>query len=176
MSEKEMVNHPAHYQSKSGIEVIDVMEAFTEDLRGAEAVNTCQVIKYILRWKNKDKPLEDLKKCKWYLERLIDHVSNEDMRSTDNIVEQDFELLFETFDEATEFIEYMKSIITEYDFATISDMYEYLGVTDSYIDTKYGWSAIDNVTPYVVMSGFRVDLPTVKPVSELLNNKAKEND
>ena len=70
----DMVNHPAHYQSKKGIEVIDVMEAFTADLKGAEAVNTSQVIKYILRWKNKNNPLEDLKKCKWYLERLIKHV------------------------------------------------------------------------------------------------------
>ena len=74
---KEMVNHPAHYQSKAGIEVIDVMEAFTENLSGAEAVNTSQVIKYILRGKEKDKPLQDLKKCKWYLERLINHVEKE---------------------------------------------------------------------------------------------------
>ena len=77
MEQKEMVNHPAHYQSEAGIEVIDVMEAFTADLKGAEAVNTSQVIKYILRWKNKEKPLQDLKKCKWYLERLIKHVEKE---------------------------------------------------------------------------------------------------
>lgn len=77
MENKEMVNHPAHYQSKAGIEVIDVMEAFTEDLNGAEAVNTSQIIKYILRWKNKNNPLEDLKKAKWYLERLINHVEKE---------------------------------------------------------------------------------------------------
>lgn len=74
MSNKEMVNHPAHYQSEAGIEVIDVMEAFTADLKGAEAVNTSQAIKYLLRWKHKGKQLEDLNKCKWYLERLIKHV------------------------------------------------------------------------------------------------------
>lgn len=77
MKKKEMVNHPAHYQSKAGIEVIDVMEAFTANLSGAEAVNTSQVIKYILRWKEKDNPLQDLKKCKWYLKRLIKHVKKE---------------------------------------------------------------------------------------------------
>ena len=76
MDKKNMVDHPAHYQSEAGIEVIDVMEAFTADLKGAEAVNTCQVIKYILRWKHKGNPLEDLKKCKWYLERLIAHVES----------------------------------------------------------------------------------------------------
>jgi hypothetical protein len=67
----DMVNHPPHYQSKTGIEVIDVIEAFTADLKGGEATNTGNVIKYMLRWPHKEKPLQDLKKARWYLERLI---------------------------------------------------------------------------------------------------------
>lgn len=70
---KEMVNHPAHYQSETGLEVIDVMEAFTFDLKGAEAIATSNVIKYICRWKQKN-GVQDLEKAKWYLERLINHV------------------------------------------------------------------------------------------------------
>ena len=64
------VNHPAHYQTSSGLETIDVIEAFTEGLTGFEATNTGNVIKYICRWKNKN-GLEDLKKARWYLNRLI---------------------------------------------------------------------------------------------------------
>ena len=70
---KEMVNHPAHYQSKAGLEVIDVMAAFTEELRGIEAIDTSNVLKYICRWKQKN-GLEDLKKAAWYLNHLIQHV------------------------------------------------------------------------------------------------------
>ena len=69
----EMVNHPAHYQSETGLEVIDVMEAFTADLKGAEAIATSNVIKYICRWKKKN-GLEDLRKARVYLDRLITHV------------------------------------------------------------------------------------------------------
>ena len=69
----EMVNHPAHYQSEKGIEVIDVMEAFTERLSGIEAVDTSMVIKYICRWKQKG-GLEDLQKAEWYLTHLIDYI------------------------------------------------------------------------------------------------------
>lgn len=69
----ERVNHPSHYQTSSGIECIDVMEACTEELNGAEAVNTSQIIKYIWRWKKKN-GLEDLKKARFYLDRLIKHV------------------------------------------------------------------------------------------------------
>ena len=71
----EMVNHPSHYQSKKGIEVIDVMEAFTEDLTGVEAVNTSQAIKYILRWDKKN-GAEDIEKAIWYLNRLLEHLKN----------------------------------------------------------------------------------------------------
>ena len=72
--EHDMVNHPPHYQSENGIEVIDVIEAFTADLKGGEATNTGNVIKYILRWPHKKNPLEDLKKARWYLDRLINLV------------------------------------------------------------------------------------------------------
>lgn len=73
MGKQDMVNNPAHYQSDSGLEVIDVIEAFTADLKGYEAVETGNVLKYMCRWKKKN-GLEDLKKARWYLDRLIENV------------------------------------------------------------------------------------------------------
>lgn len=72
-SEDKMVSHPSHYQSKTGLEVINVIEAFTSDLNGIEATDTGNVLKYMCRWKNKN-GLQDLEKAKWYLDHLIDHV------------------------------------------------------------------------------------------------------
>lgn len=68
-----MVSHPPHYQSESGLEVIQVIEAFTTDLTGIESYDTGNIIKYICRWKHKN-GLQDLKKAMWYLQDLIDHV------------------------------------------------------------------------------------------------------
>lgn len=70
------VNHPGHYQSKSGLETIQVIEAFTEDCVGMEAVYTGNILKYVCRWKKKN-GLEDLKKAQWYLNHLIDYVEKE---------------------------------------------------------------------------------------------------
>lgn len=67
------VNHPAHYQSNSGLETIHIIEACTENLTGIEAVATGNVIKYMSRWKKKN-GLEDLKKARWYLNHLITHL------------------------------------------------------------------------------------------------------
>lgn len=89
----EKVNHPEHYQSKKGIEVIDAMDAFTEGLEGIEAVDTAQVIKYIYRWKKKN-GLEDLKKAKWYIEHLISKVS--DQRLTEVTLYADDKEFFKT--------------------------------------------------------------------------------
>ena len=69
----DMVNHPKHYKAKNGMEVIDVIEAFTANLEGYEATHTGNVIKYICRWKEKN-GIEDLKKAQWYLERLIKNI------------------------------------------------------------------------------------------------------
>ena len=68
-----MVTHPPHYQSETGLEVIDVIEAFTFDLKGIEATDTGNILKYMCRWSHKN-GLQDLKKAKWYLEHLINHI------------------------------------------------------------------------------------------------------
>lgn len=69
----DMINHPKHYKANNGMEVIDVIEAFTANLEGYEATHTGNVIKYICRWKEKN-GLEDLKKAQWYLNRLIKNI------------------------------------------------------------------------------------------------------
>lgn len=69
----EIVTHPPHYQSESGLEAIDVIEAFTANLKGIEATDTGNIIKYMCRWKSKN-GLQDLLKAAWYLEHLISKV------------------------------------------------------------------------------------------------------
>ena len=69
--ERDNVNHPQLYISEDGVEVIDVIKAFTADLQGIEATDTGNIIKYICRWKHKN-GIEDLKKARWYLDHLID--------------------------------------------------------------------------------------------------------
>lgn len=76
-SKDKSVSHPSHYQSSSGLEVIDVVEAFTEDLIGVEATDTGNIIKYICRWKKKN-GVQDLEKAHWYLQHLIEHLQRRD--------------------------------------------------------------------------------------------------
>ena len=70
------VSHPKHYQTKDGLEAIQVINAFTAGLIGIEAVCTGNILKYICRWKKKN-GLQDLKKARWYLDYLINHIEKE---------------------------------------------------------------------------------------------------
>lgn len=71
---KEMVNHPSHYQSKSGLEVIDVIDAFTDGLKGGASFDAGNMIKYACRWHSKGAEVQDLKKVIWYAEHLIGRI------------------------------------------------------------------------------------------------------
>lgn len=68
------VNHPSHY-TQGGIECIDAINAAVSRLDGYEAWLTGSVIKYMWRWKLKN-GVEDLKKAQFYLNRLIQHESD----------------------------------------------------------------------------------------------------
>lgn len=68
----DMVNHPEHYQSGK-IETIDVIEEFTKDLKGIEAFDTANIIKYACRW-NRKNGVEDLRKLVWYANHLINYI------------------------------------------------------------------------------------------------------
>jgi hypothetical protein len=71
---KDNVNHPSHY-TQGKIECIDAIEEATKGLFGISAVCVANVIKYIWRYKFKN-GIEDLKKARWYLDKLIAHEEN----------------------------------------------------------------------------------------------------
>lgn len=75
-SDDKMVSHPQHYQSKSGLEVIDVIEAFTDGLNGIEATDTGNIIKYACRWKQKN-GVQDIKKIIWYATHLLNYLEKQ---------------------------------------------------------------------------------------------------
>ncbi len=71
-SKHDMLNSPKHYRMQ-GVEAIDILEmSMTEEefmgyLKG-------NMLKYIMRYKHKNKPKEDLQKAEWYLKKLIEKI------------------------------------------------------------------------------------------------------
>jgi hypothetical protein len=72
----EYVDSPAHYNVGS-IEAIDAIES---SMNFDETVGYLKgsALKYLFRYRYKGKSLEDLKKARWYLNRLIDKWEHKD--------------------------------------------------------------------------------------------------
>ena len=63
------MHFPQHY-NEGGIEAIDAITA-SMSLNEFKGYLKGNVLKYVWRYAYKKKPLEDLNKAKWYLEKLI---------------------------------------------------------------------------------------------------------
>lgn len=62
----DLINEPPHYTA-GGIESIDYIESKGH----GEGFCAGNALKYLARYKLKGTPVEDLKKARWYLDRLI---------------------------------------------------------------------------------------------------------
>jgi hypothetical protein len=74
MNDKE-INYPEHYNINwKGEQVIETYNYINSWRMGYAEGN---IIKYVSRHKYKGKALQDLKKARWYLNRLIEELENE---------------------------------------------------------------------------------------------------
>ena len=82
------VSYPNHYKGVYGTEVLDVIRNFTANLKGMEAVDTANAIKYILRLKKKgwkQYPHWDVEREIYYLTDLRDLLENGGIKTEINI-------------------------------------------------------------------------------------------
>lgn len=71
----DMVNHPSHYADG----VVECIEAIEASLTREAFLGYCKgnSVKYLWRWEKKINPVEDLKKARWYLNKMIEILENE---------------------------------------------------------------------------------------------------
>ena len=65
-----IIDHRDYY-NRGGIEAIDAIESACTGLTGYEGFLTGTCLKYLFRWRWKGTALADLKKARYYLDRLI---------------------------------------------------------------------------------------------------------
>lgn len=68
---EDLVNNPSHY-NQSGIECIQAIEASLTKEHPFSGMLKGNVIKYLWRYIYKGNPLQDLRKARWYLDKLIE--------------------------------------------------------------------------------------------------------
>ena len=74
------------------------------------------------------------------------------------------EIIIDTRAEATEVLEYLRSILREYDVVSVADFYETVGAPSNYTDNKYGWTNLDDVKIQRDRNGYIIDFPRVEEI------------
>lgn len=77
---EDLVNSPSHY-NQGNVEVIEILEQQAEAMANngvdPKAIpHICNALKYLCRFQSKGKPIEDLNKAKWYIDRAIKNLEN----------------------------------------------------------------------------------------------------
>ena len=79
---------PDHYKTGGGVECIDAIAEATKNLNGTEAFCTGNAMKYLWRWKKKNKKskgrIEDLMKAKEYIDMLLNYLNRKVVENSEN--------------------------------------------------------------------------------------------
>ena len=173
------VDHPNHYQSESGLEVIDVIKSFTSELSGEEAFCIGNAIKYICRYSKKN-GVEDLEKAKWYIDRAIS-VRSERLTTikknlnaiygAENVqkMECDYNIgrfVFSSRDDALDVLKKLQSIVHERGYVTLADLHDMCEFAfPSPFNKKIGWKSVDDFHIIPRARGDWELVPNERPVS-----------
>ena len=74
------------------------------------------------------------------------------------------EIIIDTREEAEEVLERLGDTIDMYDVATVSDLYDLVGITSEFTDDKWGWDDLRKASIHRVRQGYLLDLPRPFPI------------
>jgi hypothetical protein len=69
------------------------------------------------------------------------------------------EVVLATRGEAEEVLDRLSDLVRDYDVATVSDLYELVGITGSFTDEKWGWTDLRGASVRPVREGYLLVLP-----------------
>lgn len=74
------------------------------------------------------------------------------------------EIILESRVEAEEVIDRLYDVVNKYEFASVADLYELVGLSATHTDHKWGWSNIRGAGVSRVRDGYLLDLPNPEPL------------
>lgn len=74
------------------------------------------------------------------------------------------EIILATRVEANEVIDRLFDLVSQYDQATVADLYELVGISGNFTDEKWGWTDIRGAGVTRISNGYLLDLPKPEPL------------
>lgn len=70
------------------------------------------------------------------------------------------DVILKTRGEAEDVIDMLRTMIDQYEMASVNDLYDLLGLTSDFTDAKWGWTDLRNASVRPVRGGYLLDLPS----------------
>lgn len=74
------------------------------------------------------------------------------------------EVILDDRGEAEQVLDTLRELIDNYDIATVTDLYDLVGITGSYVDDKWGWADLRAAEVRRIRDGYLLDLPRAMPI------------
>lgn len=74
------------------------------------------------------------------------------------------DIIIPSREEAETVLERLVDIIDKYDVASVADLHDLVGLPSTYVDNKWGWVNLNNVSVRQIREGYIIDLPPVEPI------------
>ena len=74
------------------------------------------------------------------------------------------EIIVDSRMEAQDVLEEMNNLIDEYEYVSVADLNQIVGITGSYTDEHYGWEDISKARIRRTSDGYMIELPRPKPI------------
>jgi len=75
------------------------------------------------------------------------------------------EIVLDSREEAEEVIDRLFDLVSRYDTATVSDLYELVGLSSTYTDNQWGWTDLRGAGVQRIRDGYLLDLPDPDPLN-----------
>ena len=66
--------------------------------------------------------------------------------------------------EAEDVIDHLRDLINQYEVATVSDLYDLVGLTGEFTDDKWGWFDLRSAAVRAIRGGYLLHLPRTQPI------------
>lgn len=74
------------------------------------------------------------------------------------------DIVIGTKEEAELVVERLTDILSQYEVASLADLYELLGLTPSHVDNKWGWTYLGSVQIRQIRQGYLLELPPLEEI------------
>jgi hypothetical protein len=75
------------------------------------------------------------------------------------------EVILESRAEAEDVIDRLRDLISQYDVATVNDLYDLVGLTGEFTDDKWGWLDLRSASVRAIRGGYLLNLPRTVPIT-----------